>query len=163
MVTIAEKLDSAVPLHQNDFLDEAEEIYREILREHPGHPDALHLLGLIKHQQGMHEGALHLVDQAILVSHNIPEYHVNRARILRFLGRGEVAVEAARVAMVLNPSNAEACCELAGALIEIENWAESLIAAKHAYQLAPNLIEARKNLALANSMARVPRPMLMAG
>ena len=150
MNTITEKLSRAVPLHQENSLDEAEEIYRQVLSEDPEHADACHLLGLIEHQRGMNEAALRLVDQAISSNASIPAYHINKARILRGLGRSKMAVEAARVALELEPGNAETYCELAGALLEIENSAGALIAAKKAYQLAPDLIEPKKNLALAH-------------
>jgi hypothetical protein len=34
-------------LHQGGWLDQAEALYREILKVSPGHFDALHLLGVI--------------------------------------------------------------------------------------------------------------------
>ena len=43
--------------HQAGRLELAEEIYRRILAVEPNHPDALHLLGVVAHQAGKHDGA----------------------------------------------------------------------------------------------------------
>src|SRR5262249_9924289 len=45
-------LDKAIALHQKDQLAEAERLYLEILGGQPDQFDALHLLGVVRHQQG---------------------------------------------------------------------------------------------------------------
>ena len=45
-------LDSAFEHHQAGQFQQAEELYQDVLRLSPQHPDALHLLGLLWHQQG---------------------------------------------------------------------------------------------------------------
>ena len=140
----------AIALHQKNSLREAEMMYREVLYEDPENADAFHLIGLIEHQRGNHRLAMKAVDQAILFNSNIAMYHVNRVRILRALGFGFEAVNAAHFALSLDTDNAETYCELAGALLDIENYTEALIAAQQGYQLAPDMIEVRKNLAIAH-------------
>ncbi|MBE0475148.1 tetratricopeptide repeat protein, partial [Rhodoferax sp.] len=49
---VAGALQAAVQYHQNGQLAQAQALYRQILQANPNHPDALHLLGLIEHQQG---------------------------------------------------------------------------------------------------------------
>ena len=51
-------LQRAIELHQQGKLGEAEYIYRAITPSQSGHSDALHLLGLLKHQQGQNAEAL---------------------------------------------------------------------------------------------------------
>ena len=58
-------IDDAVRLHQQGRLREAEQIYRCILRSEPCHSGALHLLGVICHQQGDHEAAVELIGRAV--------------------------------------------------------------------------------------------------
>ena len=59
------QFDEALRLHQNGQLAEAEAAYLEILATEPSHPGSLHLLGVIRQQQGRHEEALELVGRAI--------------------------------------------------------------------------------------------------
>jgi Tfp pilus assembly protein PilF len=50
-------LQTAVAFHQRGKLTEAERLYRDILKVAPGHFDALHLLGILKHQQNQNSEA----------------------------------------------------------------------------------------------------------
>ena len=54
-------LQLAVQSHRAGNLAHAEQIYRRILSGDPCHCDALHLLGVIAHQQGKNERALTLI------------------------------------------------------------------------------------------------------
>ena len=47
-------LESALAHHRAGRLAEAEAIYRQILATDPQQADSLHLLGMIRHQQGDH-------------------------------------------------------------------------------------------------------------
>ena len=49
-------LDDAIGLHRDGFTWEAEQIYRHILWQWPDHTSALHLLGVVLHQNRQHEG-----------------------------------------------------------------------------------------------------------
>ena len=51
-LTIQQAFDLAVRHHQAGHLQQAEQLYRQILAQQPGHADALHMLGLIAHQLG---------------------------------------------------------------------------------------------------------------
>ena len=46
-VSVEQLLQIAIQHHQAGRLSQAESLYRQILLQHPDHPDALHLLGLI--------------------------------------------------------------------------------------------------------------------
>ena len=57
--------DRAIRLHRQGSLAEADEIYQQILGAQPEHAGALHLSGLVCHQQGRHAEALTLIGRAI--------------------------------------------------------------------------------------------------
>ncbi len=57
----AESLQQAIACHQAGQLPEAEQGYRAILAEQPGHPDALHNLGILAMQVGEMAVALNLL------------------------------------------------------------------------------------------------------
>ena len=70
-------LETAIKLHQLGRVDEAEQVYRRILVGQPNHPGALHLLGVIRQQQGRHEEALGLIGRAIKLKPDVAVYHNN--------------------------------------------------------------------------------------
>ena len=53
-------LTRALEQHQRGFLDQAAQLYRRALVARPDDADALHLLGVVAHQQGDHGRALAL-------------------------------------------------------------------------------------------------------
>ena len=55
----------AIKLHEQGRLDEAENIYRQILETAPTNPDVLNLLGLIAQAKGRHAQAVELFYQAV--------------------------------------------------------------------------------------------------
>jgi len=64
---IREQLLRAVRLHEVGELAQAESLYRQVLDQQPRQPDALHLLGVIRHQQGALQQARDLIQQAIQI------------------------------------------------------------------------------------------------
>ncbi len=58
-------LDQGFEYHQRGRLADAEQLYLQILRVDAGHVDALHLLGLVRHQSQRHGEAIELISQAI--------------------------------------------------------------------------------------------------
>src|SRR5262245_63700181 len=77
MATIQEALPIAIRHHQGGRLEQAEQIYRQILSYEPNHADAIHLLGLVAHQTGKHEIALDYIRRAIGIRGNEAVYHDN--------------------------------------------------------------------------------------
>ena len=60
-------LQQAISLHQQGRLADAEQLYRQILARQPAHFDALHLLGVVRMQQGRGLEALELIEKALKV------------------------------------------------------------------------------------------------
>ena len=57
MAAVSESLQQAFKHHEAGELEQAEALYREIIRVDPGHADALHLLGVAAHQKADHRRA----------------------------------------------------------------------------------------------------------
>jgi tetratricopeptide (TPR) repeat protein len=99
---------AAVEHHQAGRLDQAEFLYREVLREDPRHADALHLLGVIAHQKGLPGQAIRLIQQALALNPETATYHTNLAEAYRAAGDLDQAAAHCRHALRLQPNNAEA-------------------------------------------------------
>ena len=73
MASIAEVLALAVQHHQAGALQQAEQLYRQILQVDPQHVDALHLLGLLAKQAGRHDLACEYIRQALRLQPDFAE------------------------------------------------------------------------------------------
>jgi tetratricopeptide (TPR) repeat protein len=113
--SLAGLLRTAMEHHQAGRLPEAEAIYRRILQTAPNHADALHLLGLIRHQTGQFEAAVDLIGKAISAKPVAPMYY-NLGVSLQALGNLEAAADNYRRALSIDPRNANALSNLGAAL-----------------------------------------------
>ena len=81
--TLQSAFEETVRLHHDGRLSEAEKGYRRILSLAPGHPDALHLIGVLLHQSGNSLTAEQHIKQAIKANNRNPAYHRSLGRIFR--------------------------------------------------------------------------------
>jgi predicted O-linked N-acetylglucosamine transferase (SPINDLY family) len=149
MASIAEALQFAISHHVAGRLDLAEQIYRQITEQVPQHPDAWHLLGVIKQQIGKLPESLELIDRAIAISDNQSAYHSNRGETLRQLGRIPEAEQSLRRAIELDPHAADALNNL-GLLLNNQNrFSAAVEMLNRAVTCRPEFPEALNNRGLA--------------
>jgi len=102
------QLDQAITHHRSGQLDAAERGYRSLLDVEPGHPDALHLLGVTLGQRGQLGEALRLIEEALARRPGVAAYHGNRGEVLRKMGRNDEAMVALLRALELDSTLATA-------------------------------------------------------
>ena len=137
----------AVELQQNGALNEAEQIYRQILETAPQNADVLNLLGLIAQSKGIHYEAANYFYKAIDYAPKHFPIYFNLAVSLGALGRYIEAIEAYHKVLELKNDCKEAYLGLGNLY-----WAQNKIDdAKQAFQNALNIdnnyLEAKTNLA----------------
>lgn len=135
---VAPLLATAQAHHRAGRLGEAEAGYRRILAAEPGHPDALHLLGLLAHQLGRHEAALPLIVEAIRTRPEGGMFH-NLGLVLRALGQLQAAMESFDKAIAALPGFADAHTGRAATLLDLGFAAEAASSYREAMRLAPEL------------------------
>ena len=145
-VSIAQAFERGLAHHRAGRLAQAESVYRQILEAAPGHPDALHLLGVIAHQAGRDDAALELVDGALQVNPAHPGYRQQRGRVLGALGRLKEAEASFRAALASSPDYVEAQAGLGNVLKLQGRLAESIDCYRRALALRPDFAEAHANL-----------------
>lgn len=146
MPNIAEQLANAVRNHQAGRLAEAEALYRAVLADAPQQADALHLLGVLAHQQGRHAEALNLISQALAGPGANPVFHSNMASVYLAMGRWLEAEARSREAIRLKPDLADAHNNLGIALRQQARPVEAEAAFRNAVRLNSGHIDARSNL-----------------
>ena len=102
MDQIEQTLAVATEHHRAGRTAEAERLYRDVLDASPGHPDALHLLGVIALQSGRPEEAVDRIAQAVAGDDGSPLFHANLGHALHGCGRQrEAALSFARALSLL--------------------------------------------------------------
>jgi len=89
---MSDLLTTALELHQTGQLGPAAELYRQVVEREQENADALHLLGVLRHQQGDHAGGVELIAKAVALRPSVPAFHVNLAEVYRALGQFDRAV-----------------------------------------------------------------------
>ena len=129
---------AALALHQQGKLAEAERLYREILREQPGHADALHLLGVVALQAGQPQTAVDLIGQSLETLPQQPVACLNRGVAYQQLNRREQALECFDLALQFAPDYVDALTNRANVLLELQRPEEALRSLDRALQLQPD-------------------------
>jgi tetratricopeptide (TPR) repeat protein len=140
---------SGVRLHGAGRLQEAEQVYRQVIASAPGHAGSFHMLGVIASQCGQPEAAVACIDRAIALQPSAAIYHVNRASALLALGRLDAAQDGCRAALRLKRNCAEACQVLGHVLSDLGRPEEAIAAYNEALRHKPDLPDLYNNLGLA--------------
>jgi tetratricopeptide (TPR) repeat protein len=132
--------------HQAGDLVAAARGYQAVLARDPAHPDALHLLGVIRHQQGQPAAAVDLIGRAVTLRPGAAAFHANLAEAYRALGQLERAVGCCRTALQLYRDYPEAQINLGLALQALGRLDEAVVAYRAALALRPDDALAHTNL-----------------
>lgn len=132
--------------HQRGLLAEAARRYRNVLRAQPDHADALHLFGVVAHQQGDHRQAAECIGRAVTLSPGNALYHANLAEAYRALGHLDCAAECCRTALDLHPRFAEAANNLGMILLAQGKTDEAADRFREALRHKPDFSLACNNL-----------------
>lgn len=145
---VAQLLNAGVQRHQAGDLSGARAAYQEVLQQEPRQADALHLLGVLCDQQGLHAQAVELISQAIGVAPREASFHNNLGTALLALQRQQEAEDAYRRAVLLEPAYTEGHYNLANLLRDRGASEDARRHFETALEQKPGHAEARNNLAM---------------
>jgi Flp pilus assembly protein TadD len=144
-----EVFQRAVALHEQGRLDEAEHLYRSLLKADPAEIGYLHNLGVLCIHQGKYEDAVKLVREVLGHQPDLALAHNTLGVVLGRLGRFEEAEACCREALRLAPDYAEAHNTLAHTLTALGRFNEAEASCRKALHLKPEYAEAHYNLGTA--------------
>lgn len=148
-LTIQQAFNLGLQHHQTGRLQEAEQLYRQIMAVAPQHAGAVHFLGVLAHQTGHLEDAVDLIQRSIGLDSSVPSYSINLGNLFQDMGRLDDAIAAYRTALRLQPNFAEAHNNLGNALKSRGQWEESIMSFRAAIRLKPDFADAHINLGVA--------------
>jgi tetratricopeptide (TPR) repeat protein len=140
-------LQTALSLHQQGRLAEAESLYQALLDADRDHFDVLHALGILRCQQRRYEEARGLFLHALRQKPGSPEAHYNLATALEGLKHPEEAVLHYREALALRPDFYPAHNNLANVLKALDQREEAIVHYRRALAIRPDFAIAHNNLA----------------
>jgi tetratricopeptide (TPR) repeat protein len=88
MHDVSQMLNEAADFHGKGNFAGAESLYLQILKTHSDNFDALHLLGILRYQQGRLTEALSSIGAALNIKPHFPPALLNYAVVLEALGGG---------------------------------------------------------------------------
>jgi len=137
----------ALAHHEAGRLQQAEDLYRQVLVAEPSNVNALHLLGVVASEQGKDTLAIECIAKAIGLAPGFADAHYNLGRIFHERGKIDDAVRCYLRALHLRPDYFEASSNLAltfqslGKLSDAEAWF------RRAAEVRPRSAEAHYGLA----------------
>jgi predicted O-linked N-acetylglucosamine transferase (SPINDLY family) len=136
------KLKRAVELHSRGDPQQAAALYADILQAEPGHPDALHLMGVTETQLGRAESGLALIAKSLAVNPHQPVAIANQGNAYLALHRPVEALASYDRALHLAPDYPLAVFGRGNALAALGRPQEALSSFDRALQLVPGFVAA---------------------
>jgi protein O-GlcNAc transferase len=149
---IERALQLAWQRRQEGNLQQAGMLCQQVLTEHPDHPDAMYLMGMLVCEAGRPSEAIELMRRALAKATrsnaDLAQGHNNLARILFTQGRFHEAADSARQAIALAPGMADAYNSLGNTLRVLGPADQAAGAYRQAIAIQPNFPEAHNNIGL---------------
>jgi Flp pilus assembly protein TadD/SAM-dependent methyltransferase len=132
-------------LHQAGRLEEALPLYQHVIAGNPGHPGAMHMLGLLAYQIGRTDTAVDLLGQAAVLDPLVGAVHSNLGLALKARGRVREAEASFRRALLLSPQP-ETHANLGHLLLDQGRLDDALTSFRAAASRNPDLASAQVGL-----------------
>jgi protein O-GlcNAc transferase len=132
----------ALTLHERGMLAEAEKVYAAILQASPDNFDALHLLGVLRQQQGNSAEAARLIGAALKLAPGSVEALCNFGAVLNALKRHDEALSAFDQALAIKPELPIVLNYRGNTLVQLGRLTEALATFDRTLAVKPNDIEA---------------------
>lgn len=139
-------MTQAVDLHRHSKLDEAAELYQQILSSSPSHAEAMHLLGVTRAQQGQFKQATELIEESLRFAPENARAWANLGHTWLQSGNPYTAVSALDRALVHEPNYPRARLWLAQALQNGGQPYAALQSCQQLVQFNPGMAEAWQTL-----------------
>jgi predicted O-linked N-acetylglucosamine transferase (SPINDLY family) len=147
-VAVNQDYELAVQCHQAGMLDKAGKLCRKVLLKKPKHAQALHLLGLMAHQESNPAAAVEWHRKAVAAKPDFAQAHNSLGAALFACKRLDEAVESFRRAVATRPDYASALRNLGIALKDCGLVEESIDAQRRAFAAHLSWHEAHSGILL---------------
>ncbi len=147
MPTVPELLALALQHHQAGRLQQAEQIYRQIITAEPQNAEVLNELGRVLRKQQRPGEAIEAYRAAVATKPDFADAHINLGNVLSVQNEPEKAIEHYERAIEFNPGVAEVHFNLANVLRSVGKLDNAISHYRTAATLNPSFAAAFNNLA----------------
>jgi predicted O-linked N-acetylglucosamine transferase (SPINDLY family) len=152
--------EQGVAAYRAGRLDQAEKLYRQVLKAEPANFPALHMLGFLKAQQGRYEDAVALLNKALKASPGDLAAQGHYAHALMAAQRFDEALAAYDRLLATQPGHVEALYNRGVILSQKQQNQEALAALDQAIALQPGVAAAHFNRGVVLMALERPREAL---
>ena len=146
-INVPQAIQQALELQRRGKLPQAEKLYSDILAVRPDYFEALHMLSLIKLEQGDAVGALRLMTGALKARPKSPDVLLNYCNILAALGQYDNALATLDVVLSIKRRSVEALNNRGVVLEKLDRDEEALQSFERALEVKSNHADALYNQA----------------
>lgn len=139
------ELQRAVNLQQSGKIDEANALYKSLLKIQPKNIILLINLAISEFQKGNLQDGIRFIDSALKIDPNQPFALHNRGRALHQMSRLQEALVSYEKATLIKPDYAEAHNNLGLVLQALNRPGEAIVSYNRAIRIEPHYIEAYNN------------------
>ncbi|MBM4137553.1 MAG: tetratricopeptide repeat protein [Nitrospira sp.] len=145
-MNIDKALQLAAKHYQAGDLQQAEHIYREILKVQPDNTDVLHFIGIVFYQIGNYDLAIQYLIKTLELQPNNADVYYNLGNAYVEKGQFDEAIDCFKKSLQLNPNIAEAYNNLGVVIQKKGSPNDALPYFQKAFQLNHDFIDAYYNL-----------------
>lgn len=138
MSDLQKSLELALAHQRAGRLDDAEALYRQVLRQDPDNADALHFLGVLLAQRGDLMASIETIRRAVALRPDAPAFHSNLGKALTEAGDFDAAIQSLRRALDLAPGYGLAQLRLGIAFTRAGRRDEAVQTYRDALRTAPD-------------------------
>ena len=139
-------MQTAIKQHQEGMLQQAEQLYRQVLMHEPENVYAMNLLGVVARQAGQNDSAVGWFHKALAIKPDFAEAYNNLGNAFMELKDLEAAAENFRKALAINPDLAVVHNNLGNVLHAQGHLPEAIACYRRALALKPDYAGAYNNL-----------------
>jgi predicted O-linked N-acetylglucosamine transferase (SPINDLY family) len=137
----------AIAAYQAGRPDQAEKLFRDIVRQRPNDVDALRMIGFLCNQAGRHADAVEHFDRVLRLSPKQPQIHYLRGICLLALKRFQEALDSFNGALAIDGPQADTYVNRGVALQRLERLSQAIESYDRAIALDPFYVLAHTNKA----------------
>ena len=145
-LSVSEALQLALKYHRANHFTQAEQVYRQVIKEQPQHPEALYGLGILAQQTGEIQTAEKFLSNAVSVQPELFKAWFSLGNVRQAQGQFPEAELAYQQAIDLQPNSAPLYNNLGYTLQQQGKFEKAIVSYQKALEIQPNCVEAQVNL-----------------
>ena len=145
-LTIEETFSLAIQNHSKNKIEDAQELYNQVLELNPNHLDAHNNIGIILQNAGQYQKAIKCFEKAIEIDPNYKNAYNNLGSAFKDLQEYQKAIKYFEKAIEIDPNYLDAYNNLGGVHGNLEEYQKAIKCFEKVIEIDPNYLISQINL-----------------